>query len=103
MIGNNAGTRRIEKTTELEQLPLSTIGLRKQEYELLRLISLRPLITQASLQLIYPDSMPDLERLRRRSLLAVSEKGEYALRRVGWSLLAAARALQSSEPTSAIA
>ena len=98
MIGNSDGTKKLEETTESQ---LSSIGLRKQEYELLRLVSLRPMIAQASLQLIYPDSMPDLERLRRRSLLAVSESGEYALTRVGWSLLAASRVLRSSEPASA--
>ena len=101
MIGNNAGTKKLEKTTEFEQSQLSSIGLRKQEHELLRLVSLRPFISRASLQRIYPDSMPDLERLRRRSLLAVSQKGEYALTRLGWSFLSASRVLQSSEPTSA--
>jgi hypothetical protein len=101
MIGNNAGSKKLEKTTEFEQSQLSSIGLRKQEYELLRLVSLRPFISRSSLQLIYPDSMPDLERLRRRHLVAVSPTGEYALTRVGWSLLSASRILQSSEPTSA--
>jgi hypothetical protein len=101
MIGNNAGTKKLEKTTEFEQSQLSSIGLRKQEHELLRLVSLRPFISRSSLQRIYPDSMPDLERLKQRSLIAVSKKGEHALTRVGWSLLSASRVLQSSEPTSA--
>jgi hypothetical protein len=101
MIGNNAGSKKLEKTTEFEQSQLSSIGLRKQEHELLRLVSLRPFILRSSLQLIYPDSMPDLERLKQRSLIAVSKKGEHALTRVGWSLLSASRVLQSSEPTSA--
>ena len=101
MIGDNAGTKKLEKTTEFEQSQLSSIGLRKQEYDLLRLVSLRPFISRSSVQLIYPDSMPDLERLKQRSLLAVSKKGEHALTRSGWALLSASRVLQSSEPTSA--
>jgi hypothetical protein len=101
MIGNNAGTKKLEKTTEFEQSQLSSIGLRKQEYELLRLVSLRPFISRLAIQLIYPDSMPDLEKLKQRSLLAVSKKGEHALTWSGWALLSASRVLQSSEPTSA--
>jgi hypothetical protein len=69
-------------------MPTSPISLRTQEYELLRLVSLRPFIHRSSLQRIYPYSMPDLERLRRQHLLAISETGEYALTRLGWSALA---------------
>lgn len=102
MISNNAGTK-LEKTTELEHLQLSTIGLRKREHELLRLVSLRLFISRSSLQLIYPDSMPDLERLKQRSLIAASKTGEHALTRLGWTFLSAARALPSSARTSATA
>jgi hypothetical protein len=101
MISNNGGSKKLEKTTEFEQSQLSSIGLRKQEHELLRLVSLSPFISRSTIQLIYPDSKADLERLKQRSLLAVSKKGEYALTRLGWSFLSASRVLQSSEPTSA--
>lgn len=101
MIGNNAGTKKLEKTTESEQSQLSSIGLRKQEYELLRLVSLRPFILRSTLQLIDPDSMPALDTLsKQRFLIAVSKTGEHALTRAGWALLSAS-SVQSSEPTSA--
>jgi hypothetical protein len=52
MISNNVGIKKLAKNTEVAPSQLSSIGLRKQEYMLLGLVSLRPFISRSSIQLI---------------------------------------------------